>query len=315
MGSLLKEVNIAQLTKCSYSEPSIFISKAELDYIFSATRTLTVQGVVGIRKGCEVEASSVLGDVSGLVVSSVVTARDVAVGGAIVPTVKVCVGGVLSAVTVVSMEVGWDVVMLLGVVSRVDVVEAVGLAVLGVGCGVGEDRGGGGGVDVGGDDADTVGTVGVVGEEGKVVGEGGEEVRDTVVASEDAVEGGAAVGVDGFSGVSVSGGVSRGTVVGGTVEDRDLSKVVARSGAVGVGVEATVVVEEVVVGDLSVVEEVVAPLLVAVAAVVAVAVVEASDGVLAIVVVAVGAGVVLLDRVTYGKGVGVGGRKTPGGDG
>lgn len=264
-----------------------------------------------------VEASSVVGEVSGLMVISVVTAMDVAVGGAIVPTVKVCVGGVLSAITVVSMEVGWDVVMLLGVVSRVDVVEAVGLAVLGVGCGVGEVRGGGGGggVDVGGDGADAVGTVGVVEEEGKAVGEGGEEVRDTVVASEDAAEGGAVVGVDGFSGVTVSGGVSRGTaedatVVGGTVEDRDVSEAVTRSGAAGVGVKATVVVV-----DLSVLEGVVAPLLVAVAAAVAVAVVEGSGGVLAIVVVAVGVGVVLLDRVTYGKGVGVGGRNTPGGDG
>lgn len=57
-------------------------------------------------------------------------------------------------------------------------------------------------------------------------------------------------------------------------------------------------------------EEVVAPLVVAVdtvAVVVAVAVLEGSDSVVAIVVV------VLLDRVTYEKGVGVGGRNTPGG--
>lgn len=62
-------------------------------------------------------------------------------------------------------------------------------------------------------------------------------------------------------------------------------------------------------------EEVVAPLVVAVdtvAMVVAVAVLEGSDGVVAIVVV-VSVGVVLLDRVTYEKGVGVGGRNTPGG--
>lgn len=62
-------------------------------------------------------------------------------------------------------------------------------------------------------------------------------------------------------------------------------------------------------------EEVVAPLVVAVdtvAVVVAVAVLEGSDGVVAI-VVGVGVGVVLLDRVTYEKGVGVGGRNTPGG--
>lgn len=62
-------------------------------------------------------------------------------------------------------------------------------------------------------------------------------------------------------------------------------------------------------------EEVVAPLVVAVdtvAVVVAVAVLEGSGGVVATVVV-VGVGVVLLDRVTYEKGVGVGGRNTPGG--
>lgn len=78
--------------------------------------TLTVQGVVGIRKGCVVDTSSV-GEVAGLMVISMVTARDVAIGAAVVRTVKVSVGVVLSVVTVVSMEVGCDVVMFLGVVS------------------------------------------------------------------------------------------------------------------------------------------------------------------------------------------------------
>lgn len=90
------------------------------------------------------------------------------------------------------------------------------------------------------------------------------------------------------------------------MEERDVSEVVTCS-------EAAVVAGVVVVVDLWVVEEVVAPLVVAVdtvAVLVAVAVV-----VVAIVLVVVGAGEVLLDRVTYKKGDGVGGRNTPGGYG
>lgn len=78
-------------------------------------QTLTMQGVVGIRKGCVVDISCVVGEVSGLV--SVVTAMDVAVGAAIVRTVKVSVDVVLSVTTVVSMDVGCEVVVFLGVVS------------------------------------------------------------------------------------------------------------------------------------------------------------------------------------------------------
>lgn len=156
-----------------------------------------------------VDTSSVVGEVSGLVVISVVAATDVAVGAAMVRTVKASVGVVLSVIAVVSMEVGCDVVML----GRcVDVVEAAGIAVLGGGCGAGEVRGVG--VDVGGDDADAVRTVRVAEGDGKAVDagevvEGGEEVRETLVASEDAVEGVTvdAEDIDVFSGVTISGRV------------------------------------------------------------------------------------------------------------
>lgn len=82
--------------------------------------------------------------------------------------------------------------MFLGVVPWIDVVEAVGLDVLGGGCGEGEV--GAVGVDVVEGEVDSVRTVGVVEGDGKVVeagvvGEGGDEVRETEVASEDAVEG------------------------------------------------------------------------------------------------------------------------------
>lgn len=92
-------------------------------------------------------------------------------------------------------------------------VEAVGTAVLGGGCGAGEVRGVG--VDGGGEEA--VRRVRVV--EGGAGGEveGGGEVRETVVASEDAVEGVTVVvavvttvdaeDVDVFSGATVSGRV------------------------------------------------------------------------------------------------------------
>lgn len=66
---------------------------------------------MGIRKGCVVDTSRVVGELSGLVVIFVVT------GAAVVRKVKVSVGVVLSAVTVVSMAGGCDVVMFLGVVS------------------------------------------------------------------------------------------------------------------------------------------------------------------------------------------------------
>lgn len=72
---------------------------------------------MGIRKGCVVDTSRVVGELSGLVVIFVVTAMDVAIGAAVVRKVKVSVGVVLSAVTVVSMAGGCDVVMFLGVVS------------------------------------------------------------------------------------------------------------------------------------------------------------------------------------------------------
>lgn len=80
--------------------------------------------------------------------------------------------------------------MFLGVVSWIDVVEAVGLDVLGGSCGEGEV--GAVGVDVVGGEVDR--TVGVVEGDGKVVeagvvGEGEDEVRETDIASEDAVEG------------------------------------------------------------------------------------------------------------------------------
>lgn len=111
------------------------------------------------------------------------------------------------------------------------------------------------------------------------------------------------------------------TVVGGTVEERDVSPAVTRSveaalgvkaAAVAVGVGVVRVGVVVVVGV--VVEEVVAALVVAGDTVaVVVALVEGSAG--AVVIVVVGVDVVLLDRVTYEKGVGVGGRSTPGGYG
>lgn len=164
---------------------------------------------MGIREGCVVDTSSVVGEVSGLVVGSVVTAMDVAVGAATVGTVTPSVGVVPSVITVVFMEVGCGVVVLGG---WVDVVEAVGIVVLGGGCGVGEVRGVG--VGAGGDDADAVRTVRVV-EDSKAVGagevvKGGEEVRDTVedvtvvAAMVTAVD---AEGVDVFSGVATSGRV------------------------------------------------------------------------------------------------------------
>lgn len=178
---------------------------------------------MGTRKGCVVDSSSVVGEVSGLVIISVVTssavsAIDVGVGAVIVRTVTVSVGVVLSVIAVVPVEVGGEVVKFLGVVPWVDAVEAVGLAVLGVGCG--EVRGVG--VEVAGGDVDvgkvTVVKVGGNVVEAGVVGEGGEEVRETEVASEDAVEGVTVVAtaattvdakdVDVLSLVTVSGGVA-----------------------------------------------------------------------------------------------------------
>lgn len=174
-------------------------------------RPLTVQGVVGIRRGCVVDASSVVGEESGLVVVPVVTAMDAAT----VLILKVSDDVVLPVITVVSMVIGCEGVMFLGVVSWVDAVGAVGIAVVGGGCGVGEVRGVC--VDIGGDDADAVRTVRVEEEDGKAVVEGGEEVRKKGGASEDAVEGvtvAAAVvttvdagDVDVFSGVTISGRV------------------------------------------------------------------------------------------------------------
>lgn len=172
-----------------------------------------------------VDSSSVVGEVSGLVIISVVTsssvsAIDVGVGAVIVRTVTVSVGVVLSVIAVVPVEVGGEVVKFLGVVPWVDAVEAVGLAVLGGGCGEGEVRGVG--VEVAGGDVDVVGKVRVVKMGGNVVeagvvGEGGEEVRETEVVSEDAVEGVTVVAnvattvdaedVDVLSLVTVSGGV------------------------------------------------------------------------------------------------------------
>lgn len=144
-----------------------------------------------------VDTSSVVGEESGLVIISVVTssagtALDVGVGAVVVRIVTLSVGVVLSIFTVVSSEVACNVVMFLGVVPWIDVVEAVGPAVLGGGCG--EAEVGAVGVDVVGGEVDAVGTVGVVEGDGKVVeagvvGEGGEEVREIEVASEDAVEG------------------------------------------------------------------------------------------------------------------------------
>lgn len=175
--SLLKKINV------SYFKPSILISKAELEYISSAMQTPTVQGVVGIRRGCVVDASSVVGEESGLVVVAAVAATDAAA----VPTLKVSVGVVLPVITVVSMDVGCDTVMFLGVVSWVDAVGEVGVAVVGGGCGVGEVRGAG--VDVGGDDTDAVRTARVEEGDGKAMADGGEEVSETGGASEDAEEG------------------------------------------------------------------------------------------------------------------------------
>lgn len=144
-----------------------------------------------------VDTSSVVGEVSGLVIisvvtSSVVTVLDVGVCAIIVRMVTLSVSVVLSVITVVSLEVAWDVVMFLGMVSWIDVVEAVGLAVLGGGCG--EREVGAVGVDVVGGEVDSVRTVGVLEGDGKiveagVVGEGEDEVRETDIASEDAVEG------------------------------------------------------------------------------------------------------------------------------
>lgn len=144
-----------------------------------------------------VDTSSVVGEVSELVIisvvtSSAVTALDVGVCAVIVRIVTLSVSVVLSVITVVSLEVACNVVMFLGVVPWIDVVEAVGLVVLDGGCGKGEVRAVG--VDVVGVEADSVRTVGVVKGDGKVVeagvvGEGGDEVRETEVASEDAVEG------------------------------------------------------------------------------------------------------------------------------
>lgn len=181
---------------------------------------------MGTRKGRLVDSSSVVGEVSGLVIISVVTssavsAIDVGVDAVIVRTVTVSVGVVLSVIAVVPVEVGGEVVKFLGVVPWVDAVEAVGLAVLGGGCGEGEVRGVG--VEVAGGDVD-VGKVRVVKVGGNVVeaggvGEGGEEVRETEVASVDVVEGvtvaatvattvEATVAVDVLSLVTVSGGVA-----------------------------------------------------------------------------------------------------------
>lgn len=109
------------------------------------------------------------------------------------------------------------------------------------------------------------------------------------------------------------------TVVGGTVEERDVSPAVTRSVAAALGVKPAAVAMGVGVVGVGVVvevvvEEVVAALVVAGDTVaVVVALVEGSAGAVVIVVVGVGVGVVLLDRVTYEKGVGVGGRSTPGG--
>lgn len=70
-----------------------------------------MQGVVGKREGCVVDASSVVGEVSGLVTISVVTGSLVASmvvrsGVVIVTTVEVSFGVVLSIMMVVPTVVG-----------------------------------------------------------------------------------------------------------------------------------------------------------------------------------------------------------------
>lgn len=150
---------------------------------------------MGTTKRCVVDPSGV-GDVSGLVIVSVVTssaltATDVGVDAVVVRTVTVGVDVAASLIVVVSVTGGCDAVTFLGVVSWVDVAEAVGTAVLRGGCGEGEWEGGvrGGGVEV-----VAVGAVGGVEAEGevaeaRVVGRGREEVREGGSAPEDAVEG------------------------------------------------------------------------------------------------------------------------------
>lgn len=69
-----------------------------------------MQGVVGKRKGCVVDASSVVGEMSGLVTISVVTGsvvNSMVVGsGAVIVIVEVSVRVVLSMKMVVSAVVG-----------------------------------------------------------------------------------------------------------------------------------------------------------------------------------------------------------------
>lgn len=70
-----------------------------------------MQGVVGKREGCVVDASSVVAEDSGLVTSSVVTGSPVALmvvwsGAVDVATVEISVGVVMSTVAVMSTGVG-----------------------------------------------------------------------------------------------------------------------------------------------------------------------------------------------------------------
>lgn len=281
-------------------------------YNISATsEVLTVQGVVGKRKGCVTDTSFVVREVSGLVIifvviGSVVTMMEVGSDAVIVKTVEVSAGVVLSIAMVVSAEVGRGVVMVLVVVSGTDVMGAVMMAVVGGGCAEGEV--GGRGVKVAGDGVDSVvvvvgaveGEAGVVAETGEVV-----TVATTVVTP---------VGTVGCVGIlsvvlTVSGcveGVTMAETKGGAVGEGDGVREVV-TGSVAVVLEVTGVVVDVV--SLRGVEEAVGPLVVA-------AVVVVVEGLVVGVAIGediVGAVVVLWDRVTYAKGVGVGGRDTPSG--
>lgn len=136
-----------------------------------------MQGVVGKRRGCVVDASSVTEDVSGLVIISVdngsVVGSMVVGNGAVVVTIAVeaSVGVVVSIVMVVSTGGGGGVADVSVVVSGTEVA-AVVTAAVGGGCVEGEVRGGG--VEVTGDAGDGVDgavTLVDVGVEGKVVEE------------------------------------------------------------------------------------------------------------------------------------------------
>lgn len=100
-----------------------------------------MQGEVGKTKGCVVDASSVIGEVSGLgiisvVLGSVVGSKVVGNGAVVVTTtVEVSVGVVVSMALVVPTGVGWGVVVVSVGVSGTEVVEvgAVVTAVVGGG--------------------------------------------------------------------------------------------------------------------------------------------------------------------------------------